>query len=181
MLARVIALLVALQVLAPTSAHAQTVVLDISPTQRAGHIGQVLTYTGSITNTGGTSLFINGDSFELAGVGLTLDDTKFFNNFAGLLAAGQTIAGELFDVHIGSDALTGEYAGVFAVQGGADEGTFSTLHDKAFSVRVNDAPAPSAVPEGDSLALFAAGAAVLLVFQRRRSIAPVLAPEIPDA
>jgi len=118
--------------------------------------GDTATFTGELRNTGLTTLFLNGDSLNLAGSGLTFDDTPFLINAPFTLAPGDVTASfEFFTVT--SDNLTpvGTYNGAFSVLGGLDGSATNELSGTpppAFQVNVANV-VPSAVPEPGDIAL----------------------------
>ncbi|MES2461745.1 MAG: PEP-CTERM sorting domain-containing protein [Armatimonadota bacterium] len=135
--------------LVPTRASAQLqFTLDFS--SLLGQPGSTLTYSGTLTNTGSTELFLNNNSYSLAGNFLTVDESPFFDNFPVSLLGGETASGNLFTVLIGANETTGPHTGSFSILGGATEPSQTTLATQTFTVNVGR---PSAAPEPGSLAL----------------------------
>jgi hypothetical protein len=124
--------------------------------------GSLLTFWGTLANTGTTELFLSGDSFTLVGPGLTLDDTPFLEGAPLSLLGGQSFAGALFSVSVAPGMPNGGYGGSFTVLGGPVEGDQSELATARFTVQV--------VPEPGTLALVAAAGLLPLTrtFTRRR-------------
>src|SRR5262245_38989878 len=96
------ALVLLLLLFAAPPARAQ-LVFTFDQARLSGHRGDTLTFAATLTNTGNQELFLNGDSFNLPGVDLTLDDSPFFdtNNIPASLLGGQSASGQLFTVSIG--------------------------------------------------------------------------------
>ena len=136
----------------------------LDPPSLAGTPGALLSFSGTLLNTGSAELFLSGDRFTLAGAGLTLDDTLFLENAPPSLLAGEGFAGPLFSVFIGEASPPGEYQGSFTILGGLSEGDQDELAPQSFTVRV--------VPEPGTGALVAAGLLPLVgmsaVVRRRR-------------
>lgn len=147
-----------LLLLLPAFAHAQlTLTLD-TPNQ-SGYPGNTLTFTGTLTNTGTSLLFINGTNFNLNGVGLNFDDTEFILNGPLSLAAGEVFNGTFFQVQIDPVALPQVAPGSFFILGGATDTAQSTIATTNFSVAVGAAPEPASATLilGIALATGAAG------------------------
>ena len=134
------------------------VLFTLSPDTRTGAPGTDLVFSGTITNSGGATVFLNNDSINLIGVGLTTDDSKFFANVPAFLNAGAStgLVG-LFDVSIDPATAFGMYPGSFSIVGGADANAQGTLVTSNFSVVV----ASSAVPEGSSFVSLLSGLGAL--------------------
>lgn len=125
------------------AAHAQLSFTLSNPNQ-TGTAGATLTYEGTLTNLGSATLFLNGDIFSLAGTGLTLDDSAFFQQAPTSLSAFGTAdasyTGALFTVEIAVDAPVQNGVGTFSIVGGADENAQNTLATQTFGTSV--APEP---------------------------------------
>jgi len=128
------------------------------------HRGDTLTFSGTLANTGTQELFLNGDSFNLPGVDLTLDDSPFFANFPLSLAGGESASGQLFTVSIGPGASGGVTTGSFAILGGTTDTDQNELATQSFNVLVS-APEPGAL---GLLSPFGAVAVAVLGSRRRR-------------
>lgn len=145
-----------------TAAYAQ-VSLQIQPSPQSGNPGSLLSYNGTVTNLGTAEVFLNSGVYSLAGTGLTLNESPFFNNFPLSLTSGQTFTGILFTVQIGTSAAPGLYNGTFTIQGGLTDTTFDNLVTQNFSVGVN-----GAAPEPATVSLLLLGGATLATVARRR-------------
>ena len=118
--------------------------------------GDTATFSGELRNTGVTTLFLNGDSLNLAGSGLTFDDTPFLINAPFTLAPGDVTASFVFFT-VTADNLTpvGTYNGAFSVLGGLDGSATNELSgtpSPVFQVNVANA-VHSEVPEPGDMAL----------------------------
>lgn len=123
---------------------ADTIAVTFSAGTLIGTPGNILTFEGTITNTSGADVFINGAGITLAGFGPSdTDATDFILNTTGLLGMGASIGPtNFFTVTIPSQFATGQYPGVFAVQGGPTVSDDTVLGTVPFQVNVN-APEPS--------------------------------------
>ena len=151
--------------------------LTLSPDTRTGAPGTDLVFYGTITNSGGATVFLNNDSINLIGAGLTTDDSKFFANVPAFLNAGAStgLVG-LFDVSIDPATAFGIYPGSFSIVGGADANAQGTLVTSDFSVKVASG-SPSTVPEGSSFVSLLSGlgalGALVRISRLRRSRTPL--------
>lgn len=155
-----IAVLIAMFALG-TPARAQISFSLLTPSL-AGNTGDILHYSGTLTNLGTAEVFLNGDDFNLAGNGLTVNDNPFFTNFPLSLGAGQAFTAEMFTVTIGSTTPRGFYLGTFTIQGGPTDTDFNTLATQTFGVSVG-APEP-----GAGFLMLVGGAVCLGVVLHRR-------------
>lgn len=113
---------------------------------------------GTLTNTSADTVFLNGDSENLAAsvaVGSSVDDTPFFLNAPAFLGIGQSTGSiELFTLDIAPSAAIGPVdAGLFSVFGGigtANSANFDLLGSQ--HVTFNVVPASTGVPEPGTLA-----------------------------
>jgi hypothetical protein len=121
-------------------------------------IGQTVTFSATLTNTGTTPLFLNGDSVSIAPP-LQINDTKFFLNFPISLSAGQIFTAPILDVTAQSGAALGLHVGSMSILGGATPNELTSQASQTFAVNV--------VPEPGSVALLAAGMMVLGWVRRR--------------
>ena len=162
--------------LAPLAAHAQ-VSLNFAPAAQTVSAGSAVTFSGSITNTSTGGLYLTGDTFSLNGLGLTVDDTLFFNDTATpiFLASGASfpVSGTagLFTVAADSTAVPGSADfGTFNITGGTTSSAAGTIGSQTFAVLV--APVPEAATSL-SLGLLLLGGAGALAFRRRKPAAAV--------
>ena len=103
--------------------------------------GQTITFSGSIFNSSGTAVFLNGDSLNIAAP-LTADDTKFFLNSPLSIAPGATTPTfQIFDVTVPLGAAFGLYPGVFDILGGSTPNDLGTVGTATFAVNVAPEPA----------------------------------------
>jgi hypothetical protein len=113
------------------------IVLDAST--RSGPAGSVLHFTGTLTNTTGAAVYLNGDNYNLSTIPAdNLDDRLFFSNTpAGRLAANGT-SGDigLFNVTIPGSTATGSYSGSYMIVGGAANDSQDILGVVNFTVQV---------------------------------------------
>ena len=128
------------------------------------------TFSGTITNTTASALYINGDNIDPLASGLSTDDTPFYNTFGGapvLLGAGKTYAlTNLFTVTDTSAAI-GTYQGQYTIYGGTDPTASDQIGFQTFQVNVPLAPVPEA-STSLSFAVLLAGGAAMWAFKRRK-------------
>lgn len=157
-----IGLLVILLAASTARASVVTVVLDSSVL--FGLPGDVLSFTGTLTNTTDAVVWLNGDSPNLPSQipPSAFDDSPFFANTpSGFLVADGT-SGDigLFNVTIPAGLADGQYGGTFEILGGADSDSQDVLEDSPVSFTVGVGQQTSSVPEPGTLALLAAGLVV---------------------
>ena len=156
--------------LAAPAAHAQ-LDLTFTPPARVAAPGSTFTFTGTLANNSGSTVFLNGDSLSLNGPGLTSDDSPFLSNAPLSLANGDSYSGDFFSVSVDPATPAGTYFGTFAVTGGADGSAQDTVASQDFSVQVTSGSAP--VPEASSVAslglLLALGLGGVAVARRRKA------------
>lgn len=108
--------------------------LDITPL--VGYPGETLTFSGTLTDNTGSTLFINSDSlsFEINGAA---DDLPFKSNAPISIDAGDTSADfGMFEVNIPGGQAIGPYTGLFTVLGGTDGTQLNNLGSAQFEVDV---------------------------------------------
>ncbi len=151
----------ALTLLALSSACALAAPLNINFTSsllNAGR-GQTVTFSASLFNTTASTIFLNGDTANIA-FPLLLDDTKFFLNAPLSIGAGLTSpVTPIFDVFVPASAPFGLYPGAFDILGGASPNAFTTVGSAVFAV--------NGVPEPGTLAL--AGLPLVLLIAAKRA------------
>lgn len=121
--------------------------------------GQTITFSASITNSSGATVFLNSDSLNIAAP-LTADDTKFFLNTPPAMASGQTVTAPIFDVTVPLGAPFGLYPGSFDILGGSTPNDFAAVGTATFAVNV--------VPEPATVCMLLAGAIYLGLIRHRR-------------
>ena len=128
-----------------------------------------VTFTGTISNPSGTdTVFLNSDSSTTSSTLVTVDDTPFLDLIIPLSLDPNGDTGDitLFNVLLDPSTAPGTYTGVYSIQGGADDGTFtdfSDLVDIPFTIDVE-----SAVPTPEPGNLLMLGLGLLAVGLMRR-------------
>jgi hypothetical protein len=160
-------------VCAPAKADIAAIALD-SPTL-TGSPGDVLEFSGTITNTTNADVYLNADNFSLTGFDPTdIDDSPFFANAPAFLGPlGTTGDIELFDVTIpnpfmDSCVAASDCGGTFQILGGADANAQGVVGTAFFTVNVQP---PASVPEPSWAVL--SGAILCLLMARRIMARPV--------
>jgi hypothetical protein len=143
-------------------------ILTITPDSLSATPGGTIEFTGTLMNTGGSELFLNGDLSELGYSGLTVDDSPFFSDAPLSLDPDGSYTGPLFDVVVSSGTPAGTYAGSFTVQGGTDANAVSNLATQNFQVNVG------AVPEPRSVGFILIGMSTIVFLSRKRHKPPVI-------
>jgi hypothetical protein len=126
---------------------------------QSGLPGARLTFSGTLTNTGESTLFLNSNAFQVE-QGLTLDDAPFLD-VPESLAANQSFFGTIFFVDIDSSAEFRTHLGSFSIIGGETSTSETILSTQDFAVSV--VPGPSAL----STALMGATLSTFLLRRRR--------------
>jgi hypothetical protein len=158
-----------LATLGATAAKADTVTITLDQPNQVGLPGTTVDFFGTITNTTGGTIFLNGDNFNLNGASFTTNDQPFFNNAPFFLAPGANSGDiELFEISVSNPLLdpAGFYTGSYIILGGIDGNGQDAIGSAAFSI--DTAPATSPVPEPASIALLLTGASTLLPIARKR-------------
>ena len=163
----------ALLLLVPFAAHADNLSLVFTPSTQTVAPAGTVTFSGTITNTSNTTVFVNGDSFTGLNSLLSFDDTAFVNATPFSLAPGTKYpvsgSANLFDITLDSTATMGNsYSGIFNILGGANQSAQDIQGNAAFTVTA------AAVPETSttlSFGLLLTAAGVLAVKIRTRSAA----------
>lgn len=140
---------------------ADTLTISLTPIFQSGMPGDVLTFSGTLSNSSGSTVFPNSAGINLSGAfDPTDEDTSpFFNNAPFFLVSGDsTSLIDLFTVSIPNPFLSGQYSGTFTVLGGADEDAQTIVGSADFTVQVGTT---NVVPEPNSGCLLAIGLVVL--------------------
>ena len=128
--------------------HAATININLTPPLLSGFPGSTVTFSGTLTNTTASTVFLNFAGINLSG-GFTpadLDTGPFFANAPLSLAAGESTPRiGLFAIDIPNPFADGPYQGTFTVLGGLNANAQNTLGSANFTVQV--------VPEPCSVAL----------------------------
>ena len=117
--------------------------------------GETASFTGTLTNTGSGTIFLNGD--DLGILGLSSDDTPFIKNAPFSLDAGTAYTGALFNVTVDSFVVPNTYTGSFSILGGQDSLTYDSIALQPFFVTV-----PQDVPVPEAASVFSFGLLLLL-------------------
>ena len=108
--------------------------------------GDFVVFSGTITNVGIDTAYLNGALGSLPFSDLLVDYTAFFTAVPASLAVGEFYAGEIFGVSVGLFAGAGDYFGSFTIQGGADAFSFDDMSTQSFQVNVASVPEPGTGP-----------------------------------
>jgi len=131
----------------PGMAYADLIFTLDTPTQNVSP-GGTLTFTGILTNSTGSTLFLNGDDFTLDGEGLALDDTPFLLNAPASLDSGDSFTETILTVMADLTVPFQQAVGAFHILGGATESDQSLLATKEFEVHVVPEPGNGALLVG---------------------------------
>lgn len=141
----------------------------LTPDTLIGRPGDTIHFFGTLENTDPNApLYLNGDNYPALDSNLSLDDTPFLLSVPDPLApAGDAsgmdkYTGELFDVTIGQNAITGNFQYDFSFLGGADGLAQTSLATASFQVTV--VPEPSAC----AMSLVLAVGGLSLLYRRRK-------------
>jgi hypothetical protein len=144
-----------------TAAKADPVTITFDQPNQIAGAGQTLEFFGTITNNTASTIFLNSDDPNLAGLSFSIND-QFFSTVPPSLAAGANSGDiELFDVTLSNplqDAFA-TYAGDYTLVGGIDGNAQDNIGSAAFSV--------SSVPEPSTIGLLFTGFAGLLPIRSR--------------
>jgi hypothetical protein len=151
--------------LAASTARAGVVTLVLDSPELSGMPGDVLAFSGTLTNTTSDVVWLNSDNFNLP-AGLdpsTIDDSPYFINtptgFLGPYGTSGDIG--LFNVTLPISLAPGNYDGTFTLLGGAGADSQDILGSADFTAQVVPS---SGVPEPGTLPLLGFGACSLLVW-----------------
>jgi hypothetical protein len=138
------------------------VIFDLTPAVLSTSAGGMVEFTGTLTNTSASNVFLNGTVGILPNTQLTLDDSPFFINSPLFLMPSESYVGPFFDVTADATALPGIYSGSFTIQGGVDADTFDNLATQIFTVNI-----VSSVPEPNSLPVLMVALAAAIIIKRQ--------------
>jgi hypothetical protein len=128
--------------------------------------GGTIEFDGTLTNTGDTDLYLNGDIFNLQSLDLTVDDSPFIFEGPTFLAAGDSFSGAFINVTADNEILPGEYLGWYTIQGGADTNTYDDLATEDFYIYVAfDTNPSSTTPEPTTFLLMISGFLIFTVLR----------------
>jgi len=150
-----------------TAAHAQSLAYTLSPVTLTTQSGSTVNFQGTLTNTGNSTLFLNGIDFGYdANSTNVLTDTGFDASVPFSLAAGDSYTGNIFGITVAAGTPAGLYNGTATIQGGTDSGATNPLGSQAFHVGV----VPVVVPEAGTFVMGLVGlAGGAIALRRRRS------------
>lgn len=130
---------------------------------QSAHPGDVLTYSGSLTNAGSETIFLNGSAYDFSADNMVLDDSAFLANAPVSLAAGESSSlFPMFTLTVAPTVLENTYSGAFTILGGNTDVAQIELATQNFAVRV--VPAPSGLFVG------ALGSLPALLWLRRKYV-----------
>ena len=152
-----------LSLLCFSQASADTITFLLDQPIVSASPGDVISFTGTLENSGTATLFLNGALGTLPYVDFLVDYGPFFSAVPASLAPGEIYSGEIFGVAVGLGAAPGDYFGAFTIQGGPDSFTFDDMSTHSFQITVTTV---NGVPEPSSGVL--ALSAIALVFLSRR-------------
>jgi len=126
--------------------------------------GGTVTFFATVTETGGSTTFLNGDTFGIA-LPLVGDDTPFLVNFPLSLSPLQSVTASFLSVTVPLATSPGLYSGSFAILGGSSPTGLGPLATQPITVNVL---APAAVPEPGEGILLLLSTSATLVWRTRR-------------
>lgn len=133
------------------TSKADTLFIALDSPSLSGAPGTAVTFTGTLQNSSGAEVFLNGAGGNMTYSEFTLDLTPFFTLAPLSIPDGESYSGPLFSVAISNVAVDGDYPGnSFFIEGGADAATFDTVGTAVFDLSV---ATPTSVPEPSSAQL----------------------------
>jgi hypothetical protein len=127
--------------------------------------GGTVEFDGTLTNTGGDLLYLNGDQFSLLYSDLSVDDSPFIFDGPLSLSPGNSWVGAFIDVTADDSISDGSYSGSYTILGGTDPNAFDNLATADFTVNVGEV---TATPEPNAFLLLATGVMLLAVSSLRK-------------
>lgn len=143
--------------------QASPITVDLTSTVLQSSGGSTVTFSGVLSNSASSAIFLNSAGINLAGPFNTADEdlAPFFTNAPLFLNASASIPViDLFTPHLPSPFATGSYSGTFTILGGVDANAMDLVGSAGFAVQVVNA---TAVPEPAPGALIAFSGVVLLI------------------
>ena len=148
-------------------------IITLDDSAQTGHPGDTLVFTGTLSNTGGATIFLNSVDLNLAGNSFTVDFIDpFLNNVPFSLDPAQATSSiELFDVTLNNPFtdLLATYAGSYSLLGGVDSDSQDVLDSVDFTASATSSA--TGTPEPSSVALLAIGLSFVAIAHRRRRTA----------
>ena len=122
------------------AARAQ-VSLVLTPAGQIGTATNEMNFSGSLTNTGSTNLYLNDIQcilFPPGSISLNADTNAFFANVPGILLPGESYTDVVFGLTLGAVAPPGVYNGTVTILGGSNIFAASNLASASFQVSLAD-------------------------------------------
>jgi len=113
----------------------------LTPAGQIGTATNEMFFTGSLTNTGSTNLYLNDIRSVLYPPELTAlvaDTNAFFANVPGILLPGETYTDAVFGINLAAVAVPGVYYGAVTILGGANIFATSSIASASFQISLPD-------------------------------------------
>jgi hypothetical protein len=120
------------------TAGAATLDFDFTSSLVYAQPGLPVTLSGTLTNTGLTNAYLNGDTVTSM---LPFDDTPFLLNVPPVLTPGGSVTAALLQILPGPGTPLGLYTGMFSITGGDTPAATDVLSVRSFGVQVVPEPA----------------------------------------